>query len=199
MVGDMSRLGWGFLGVILLVVAAFASMTSFGTASRPSARVDTAVVGPAPAQDGGTLTVPVAGVARGTIVDSWNDPRGGGTRGHHGTDILAPGGTPVLAAAAGRVEKLFRSNLGGTTAYIRSPDRRWIYYYAHLAGYAPNLREGQTVRAGQQIAYVGDSGDAGPGNYHLHFGMQRMRPEQRWYQGEDVNPYPMLAARRSTR
>jgi len=143
----------------------------------------------------GPLTVPVAGVRRESIVDSWNDPRGGGTRGHHGTDILAPGGTPVLAAAAGRVEKLFQSNLGGTTIYIRSPDRRWIYYYAHLAGYAPNLSEGQSVRAGQPIAFVGDTGDAGAGNYHLHFGMQRMQPAQRWYQGEDVDPFPMLAAR----
>ncbi len=195
----MTRLGWCILALVLVVVAAFLSMTSFGTASRRSARVEVAVGEPQPARDGGSLTVPVAGVPRGTIVDSWNDPRGGGSRGHHGTDILAPAGTPVLAAAAGRVEKLFQSNLGGTTAYIRSPDRRWIYYYAHLAGYVPELREGMSVRAGQQIGYVGDTGDAGPGNYHLHFGMQRMRPDQRWYQGEDVNPYPMLAARASPR
>ncbi|WP_293877174.1 MULTISPECIES: M23 family metallopeptidase [unclassified Sphingomonas] len=195
----MTRLGWGILALVLVVVAAFLSMTSFGTASRRSLRVDAAVGEPQPAPDAGTLAVPVAGVARGTIVDSWNDPRGGGSRGHHGTDILAPAGTPVLAAAAGRVEKLFQSGLGGTTVYIRSPDRRWIYYYAHLAGYVPELREGMSVRAGQQIGYVGDTGDAGPGNYHLHFGMQRMRPDQRWYQGEDVNPYPMLAARAAPR
>ena len=191
----MTRFGWSVLAIVLLLAAAFASMTSFGTASRQPARVDVAVAEPELASDDGALTVPVAGVPRTTIADSWNDPRGGGSRGHHGTDILAPAGTPVLAAASGKVEKLFQSTLGGTTAYIRSPDRRWIYYYAHLSGYAPNLREAQSVRAGQPIAFVGDTGDAGAGNYHLHFGMQRMRPGQRWYQGEDVNPYPMLAAR----
>ncbi len=195
----MTRIGWVILIGVLLLVGAFVSMTSFGTASRRAPRVDVAVAEVPPAASGGMLTVPVAGVPRSTIVDSWNDPRGGGTRGHHGTDILAPGGTPVVAAASGRVEKLFQSGLGGTTAYIRSADRRWIYYYAHLAGYAANLREGQSVRAGQPIAYVGDTGDAGAGNYHLHFGMQRMRPGERWYQGEDVNPYPMLAARGATR
>ncbi|MCU6452530.1 M23 family metallopeptidase [Sphingomonas sp. A2-49] len=194
----MTRLGWGILGLLLLVVAAFAAMTSFGTTERRAARV-AAAIADRPDADTGVLTVPVAGVRRDAIADSWGDARGGGTRGHHGTDIMAPGGTPVIAAAAGRVEKLFRSALGGTTAYVRSPDRRWIYYYAHLSGYAPGLTEGQAVRAGQPIGYVGDTGDAGPGNYHLHFGLQRMRPEERWYQGEDVNPFPMLAARAPAR
>lgn len=195
----MTRLGWATLIGMMLVIAAFLSMTSFGTASRQPVGPRAESIAPLPADDAGILTIPVAGVTRAALVDSWNDPRGGGTRGHHGTDILAPGGTPVLAAASGTVEKLFRSNLGGTTVYIRSADRLWIYYYAHLAGYVPGLREGQKVSIGQQIAFVGDTGDAGPGNYHLHFGMQRMRPQQRWYEGEDVNPYPMLAARGSTR
>ncbi|MCP3733377.1 M23 family metallopeptidase [Sphingomonas sp. RP10(2022)] len=190
----MTRLGWIILAVVLLFAAAFVSMTSFGTADRRMTRVDTPP--PPPAETtAGPLVVPVAGVRRETIVDSWGDPRGGGTRGHHGTDIPAAQGTPVIAAASGTVEKLFRSVRGGTTAYVRSTDRRWIYYYAHLAAYAPGLREGQPVRAGQQIGNVGDTGDAGQGNYHLHFGMQRMRPGERWYQGEDVDPYPMLAAR----
>ena len=195
----MSRLGWSILGIIVLLVAAFVSMTSFGTADHRPAHTGSASPDAEPTSAGGVLTVPVAGIPRAHVVDSWNDPRGGGTRGHHGTDIMAPGGTPVLAAAAGRVEKLFQSNLGGTTAYVRSPDRRWIYYYAHLAGYAPGLVEGQAVRAGQRIGFVGDTGDAGAGNYHLHFGMQRMQPAERWYQGQDVNPYPMLAARAPSR
>ncbi|MEH3159135.1 MAG: M23 family metallopeptidase [Sphingomonas taxi] len=192
----MTRLGWGILIGILLVAGAFASMTRFGTTDRSAVQARP-IVAPAPiAQtDTGHLAVPVAGIARHTIVDSWNDARGGGTRGHHGTDIPAAQGTPVLAAAEGRVEKLFQSNLGGTTAYVRSPDGRWIYYYAHLAGYVPGLAEGQAVRTGQPIGYVGDTGDAGAGNYHLHFGLQRMAPGERWYQGEDVNPFPMLAAR----
>jgi len=198
----MSRLGWIILAVVALVIAAFASVTRFGTAEQRADRLTPAAAATDVQQEpaaSGPLIIPVAGARRAAIADSWNDARGGGTRGHHGTDIPAAGGTPVVAAAAGRVEKLFQSNLGGTTAYIRSADRRWIYYYAHLAGYVPGLREGQAVRAGQQIGFVGDTGDAGPGNFHLHFGMQRMRPDQRWYQGEDVNPYPMLAAARAAR
>ena len=199
----MTRLGWGILAGLVLFVAAFVAMTRFGTADPSARRVTAAASAPEPAAKApaqiGRLTVPVAGIARSTIMDSWNDPREGGSRGHHGTDIPAPAGTPVLAAAAGRVEKLFQSGRGGTTLYIRSPDRRWVYYYAHLAGYAPGIAVGQPVRAGQTIAYVGDTGDAGAGNYHLHFGMQRMGAGDRWYQGEDVNPFPMLAGRAATR
>ncbi|WP_447407233.1 M23 family metallopeptidase, partial [Clostridium perfringens] len=79
---------------------------------------------------------------------------------HHGIDIPAAAGTPVLAAAAGRVEKLFQSARGGTTMYVRSVDGTIVYYYAHLSGYAAGLHEGQAVRAGETIAFVGDSGDA---------------------------------------
>lgn len=193
----MTRLGWIIFVGLVLLVAAFVAMTRFGTADPSARRVTAAASAPEPAAEApapsGRLIVPVAGIARSTIMDSWNDPREGGSRGHHGTDIPAPAGTPVLAAAAGRVEKLFQSGRGGTTLYIRSPDRRWVYYYAHLAGYAPGIAVGQPVRAGQTIAYVGDTGDAGAGNYHLHFGMQRMVASDRWYQGEDVNPFPMLA------
>lgn len=199
----MTRLGWGILVGLVLLVAAFIALTRFGTADPSARRV--APVSPVAEPTGmapempGRLFVPVAGVDRTAIRDSWNDPREGGSRGHHGTDIPAAAGTPVLAAAPGRIEKLFQSGRGGTTLYVRSPDGRWIYYYAHLAGYAPGLGIGQGVRAGQTIAYVGDTGDAGAGNYHLHFGMQRMAPGERWYQGRDVNPFPMLAGRAPAR
>ena len=188
----MTRLGWAILSLILLAVAAFGSVLSFGPgrqapAPRPSPS-PAALAAPA-----GSLTVPVEGYARSAVADSWGDARGGGARAHHGTDIVAPAGARVVAAAPGTVEKLFESRLGGTTLYVRSPDGRWIYYYAHLAGYVPGVREGLKVRAGQPLAFVGDTGDAGPGNYHLHFGLQRMRPGERWWQGEDVNLYPLLA------
>ncbi|MDF0487409.1 M23 family metallopeptidase [Sphingomonas sp. H39-1-10] len=142
------------------------------------------------------LAVPVAGVARGQITDSWGDPRENGARQHHGTDIPAAGGTLVTAAAPGTVEKLFESKAGGTTVYVRSPARDWTYYYAHLAGYAPGLHEGQAVRTGDPLGYVGDTGDAGAGNYHLHFGLTRTTPDQHWYEGEDVDPFPHLTERR---
>lgn len=141
------------------------------------------------------LAVPVAGIARSSLVDSWGDPRENGKRAHYGTDIIAPDGMPVVAAAPGAVEKLHLSDAGGTTIYVRSPDRQWSYYYAHLSAYAPNLREGQRLKTGDLIGFVGDSGNAGPGNYHLHFGMSRMGPQDGWWQGVPIDPYPSLAGK----
>lgn len=184
----MTKLGWGIFLLVLVGIGAVVSFTSFGTAAPPTPVEKTA----APMVSGG-LVVPVAGARREQLTDDWGDPRGGGTRGHQGLDIMAPGGTPVLAAAAGTVEKLFLSKAGGITAYIRTPDGRTVHYYAHLAGYAPGLHEGQRVRAGERIAFVGDTGNAGAGNTHLHFGVQRLRPGERWWQGEAVDPYPLLA------
>ncbi|PZO75438.1 MAG: M23 family peptidase [Sphingomonas taxi] len=201
----MTRTFWIILGLIVVVIGGFASMLTLGGSGggierhvpwrkpAPPAEVVAASVMP------GALAVPVAGVPRKAIADSWNDARGGGLRGHHGTDIMAPGGTPVVAAAPGRIETLFQSGLGGITLYVRSPDRRWTYYYAHLAGYAAGIREGMAVKTGEVLGYVGDTGDAGAGNYHLHFGLTRMQPGERWYQGENVNPYPMLAGTGSPR
>ncbi|MCW3836803.1 M23 family metallopeptidase [Sphingomonas canadensis] len=146
------------------------------------------------AADHPPLLIPVAGVGRGALVDSWGASRHGGLRRHQGTDIMAPEGTAVLAAAAGTVEKLFFSNGGGgITLYVRSPDRRWSYYYAHLKGYAPGIAEGVQVKAGQVIAFVGDTGNAAKGSFHLHFGLSRMAPGEGWWQGEAVNAYPLLA------
>ncbi|MBJ6121293.1 M23 family metallopeptidase [Sphingomonas mollis] len=190
----MTKLGWTILTVILVAVSLFLSVLSFSSAPEGGFRDRVRQALPSFGRASpGVLVMPVAGVARDAVTDSWGDARGGGTRGHRGTDIMAPRGTPVVAAADGRVEKLFQSDLGGTTIYIRSADGHWIHYYAHLAGYAPGLHEGQVVKAGEQIAYVGDTGDAGPGNYHLHFGVQRMHGGEGWWQGEDVNPYPLLA------
>jgi peptidoglycan LD-endopeptidase LytH len=194
----MTKLGCAILAIIVLGALAFGSMLSFGSGEHRAssvARVQAKFEAAAPTAGG--LVVPVAGVQRSALVDSWGDPRGDGTRGHHGIDIMAPGGTPVVAAASGTVEKLFQSNLGGTTIYVRSPRRGWIYYYAHLSGYAPGLHEGQVVRAGDTIGYVGDTGDAGPGNYHLHFSMTRTGAADGWWQGEDVNPFPLLAGKAS--
>lgn len=140
------------------------------------------------------LLIPVAGVRAGQLVDTYSQARAGGARVHDAIDIPAPRGTPVLAAAAGTVEKLFFSRGGGgITIYIRSPDRRRVFYYAHLDGYAPGLGEGQEVRRGQRIGFVGSTGDASPEAPHLHFAINLMAPGVRWWQGEPVNPYPLLA------
>lgn len=140
----------------------------------------------------GRLVIPVQGVSATQLVDTWGQARAAGARRHEAIDIMAPRGTPVLAAAAGEVEKLFVSERGGITAYVRSPDRRTIYYYAHLDRYAPGLAEKQAVRAGEVIAYVGFTGDASPEGPHLHFAVAKARPDEKWYQGTPVNPYPLL-------
>lgn len=140
----------------------------------------------------GGVIVPVQGVRRDQLSDTWGDSREGGLRAHEGIDIMAPHGTPVVAAAPGTVERLFVSERGGNTIYVRSADRRTIHYYAHLDRYEPGLAEGQRVRAGQRIAFVGSSGAASPDGPHLHFAINLARPEEAWWQGTAINPYPLL-------
>ena len=82
------------------------------------------------------------------------------------------------------------------TLYQRAAGGRWMLYYAHLRGYAPGIAEGREVRAGETLAYVGDTGNAGVGNYHLHFAVAAMAPGERWWQGTPVDPYPLLAGAR---
>jgi murein DD-endopeptidase MepM/ murein hydrolase activator NlpD len=72
-----------------------------------------------------------------------------------------------------------------------------MYYYAHLQGYAPGLHEGQQVKQGQLIARVDHTGDAVASAPHLHFAINRMQPGQRWWQGEPINPYPLLAGKKA--
>jgi peptidoglycan LD-endopeptidase LytH len=141
------------------------------------------------------LVIPVVGKAQRDLVDTFTASRSNG-RVHNAIDIMAARGTPVVSAAAGTVEKLHQSALGGITAYVRSDDGQWVYYYAHLDSYAPGLAEGQHLRQGDPIGQVGFTGNASPAGPHLHFGVYRMAPGQRWYQGTAINPYPMLVGGR---
>jgi murein DD-endopeptidase MepM/ murein hydrolase activator NlpD len=147
---------------------------------------------PASAALAGPLLVPVAGVSAAQLSDTFDDTRGGERR-HDALDIAAPAGTPVIAASSGRVEKLFRSDAGGNTVYVRSPDRRTIYYYAHLQDYAPGLKEGQQVDRGERLGTVGSTGNADPAGPHLHFAILQTSPDAPWWEpGTAINPYPLL-------
>jgi murein DD-endopeptidase MepM/ murein hydrolase activator NlpD len=137
------------------------------------------------------LIVPVQGVARDELVDTYNASRSEG-RTHNAIDIMAPAGTPVVAVTGGTILKLFQSDRGGITLYQLDPDGRTVYYYAHLAGYAPNIAEGLVVRQGDLLGYVGDTGNAGPGNTHLHFEITIVESPSRFWSGTSVNPYPLL-------
>lgn len=137
------------------------------------------------------LLIPVAGVIADQLTDTYTDARSEG-RTHNAIDIIAPRGTPVLAAADGRIVRLFDSERGGITIYQLDPDDRTIYYYAHLDRYADGLAEGHFARRGEVIGYVGDTGNSGVGNYHLHFSVSIISDPKRFWDGENINPYPLL-------
>lgn len=139
----------------------------------------------------GSLLIPVQGIAAASLHDTFNDARSEGRR-HDAIDIMAPAGTPVLAVADGRIEKLFLSDRGGITLYQFNPARTRAYYYAHLQRYADGIAEGQALRRGQVLGYVGATGNADPSAPHLHFAVFALGPEARWWEGTALNPYPML-------
>ena len=143
------------------------------------------------------LALPVVGVKPTDLVDTYDAARGAGRR-HDAIDIMAPEGTPVIAAADGTIEKLFNIVRGGKTIYERSTDGKWEYYYAHLSAYAPGLAEGQQVKRGQVIARVGHSGDASASAPHLHFAINTMGAGDRWWNGTPINPYPLLAGKKGS-
>ena len=140
------------------------------------------------------LTIPVAGVAASALRDSFDEGRGR-SRQHQAIDILAARHTPVLAVEDGSIAKLFRSDYGGITVYQFDPSGRYCYYYAHLQGYAPGLHEGEGVRRGQVLGFVGTSGNAPADTPHLHFQIYELTPARHWWEGKPINPYPYLAAR----
>lgn len=182
--------GW-LLWVLILNLPGHDSGDSSETDRKKTAMVPL----PLPLPLGAKLVVPVAGALPAQLVDSFADARGDSTRTHGAIDIAAPRGTPVLAAAAGTVEKLFDSKLGGLTIYVRRLDGAWIDYYAHLDSYVSGLSEGQKVGQGQIIGAVGSSGDASAEGPHLHYEIKVMAPGESWWQGRGVDPYPLLGGK----
>jgi murein DD-endopeptidase MepM/ murein hydrolase activator NlpD len=142
------------------------------------------------------LAIPVAGVDKSKLVDTWGQSRVGHL--HTAIDIMAPRGTDVVAAAPGTVLKLFTSRAGGLTVYVADPSKTWIYYYAHLDSYAPGLHAGMPVAQGDILGFVGTTGNASPDAPHLHFEIEQLPVTGEWWRGEPVNPYPILMARGQT-
>ena len=150
---------------------------------RRAAAQATPAAAPAPAPAGG-------GSASGSscilerpysYVDSWGAARSGG-RGHQGTDVMAPHGARVLAIVNGVVSRESSSTNGGIQLYLQG-DNGIEYFYAHLSGYA--VSTGTRVRAGQLVAYNGQTGNARFTAPHVHF---EVHPGG----GAPVNPYPYL-------
>jgi murein DD-endopeptidase MepM/ murein hydrolase activator NlpD len=98
----------------------------------------------------------------------------------------------VIAVEAGRIARLFTSAAGGLTIYQFDPAEDYVYYYAHLEAYAAGLSEGDPVRAGQVVGYVGTTGNAPADVPHLHFAIMRLTADRRWWEGTPIDPYPLL-------
>lgn len=156
--------------------------------------IGTASALPANVARPGDLIVPVDGIRPNQLSDTYHQRRDG-NRPHEALDIMAPRGTPVLAAADGKIVKLFDSKPGGLTIYEFDPTETLVYYYAHLDRYAAGIAAGVQVKQGEVLGYVGTTGNANPNAPHLHFAVFKLGPEKRWWQGTAINPYPMLAAK----
>lgn len=117
------------------------------------------------------LAFPVEGRDIGAILSFFGDERDGGRRRHHGVDIFARRGTPVLAASAGEVYGVRDTEVGGKVVWVRDSVRDARVYYAHLESQA--VRNGERVLPGDTLGFVGNSGNARTTPPHLHFGLYR--------------------------
>jgi murein DD-endopeptidase MepM/ murein hydrolase activator NlpD len=130
----------------------------------------------------GDFTFPVAGPT--TFTDDWGGPRQIGP--HQGNDLFAPFGTPVVAVADGRIERVGTLPISGNRFWLRTPGGD-AFFYAHLASFAPAAQPGRRVTAGTVLGYLGNTGDAEPTPPHLHF-------EAHPAGGGAVNPFVALTA-----
>ena len=133
------------------------------------------------------MIIPVEGVVVSQLRDSYTEARSGHT--HEALDIMAPRGTPVIAATDGRVLKLFTSVAGGTMVYAADASDRFILMYGHLDRYADGIADKMPIKRGQLLGYVGSTGNVPPGATHLHFAIARGHPGIAWWKGTPVNPY----------
>ena len=210
----------GFLGG-MMVMAALVTMFPSGAAAvaeplvqaaprkvevKPTKKEEPAPVAPPPAAVTTTpaetttaidalrnrqLTLPVQGIKREELRDTFNETRGSSRR-HEALDVLAPRNTPVLAVEDGKIARLFLSDAGGITIYQFDPTETYCYYYAHLERYAEGLKEGAPIKRGQVIGYVGTTGNAPRNTPHLHFAIFQLTDEKRWWQGTPIDPYSVL-------
>ncbi len=125
--------------------------------------------------------------------DTFGAPRSDVSGGwHHGDDIFAPLGAPLLAVADGVVFSVGHEKIGGNRLWLQDKAGNQ-FYYAHLSAYTPLARNGTHVHAGDVLGFVGNTGDAAGGPYHLHF---EVHPASLLFLGYDgaVDPTPYLDA-----
>jgi len=182
------------LGLLAACGPALKPLPPLGPVPAPSAEPPAAESAPAPATAALRLMVPVQGIDPARIPDSFDAPRDG-HRLHRAADILAPRGTPVLAADSGVVLRLGSNNLGGITVYALDHTARYVFYYAHLDRYRADLAEGMKLAQGDVIGYVGTTGNAPPNTPHLHFQVMLRREDGRYWDGTPLDPLPFFTRR----
>ncbi|MFP3948054.1 MAG: peptidoglycan DD-metalloendopeptidase family protein, partial [Longimicrobiales bacterium] len=129
------------------------------------------------------LRFPVVGRGNGAIWSRFGASRDGGARAHHGIDIFAPRGTPVVAVSDARVRRVRDTPVGGKVVWLRDEERNMSVYYAHLDSQA--VEDGQRVLPGDTVGFVGNTGNARTTPPHLHFGLyQRGRGP--------IDPFPFV-------
>jgi murein DD-endopeptidase MepM/ murein hydrolase activator NlpD len=153
------------VSVVVAVAAALAlALTASGSSSRPTVSIPPLVTPPLGSGDrvlpvlGAEPPADTFGALRGDVAGDW----------HHGDDLFAPVGTPVLAAADGVVFSVGWNPLGGWRLWLRDGEGN-EFYYAHLSGYSSFGVDGAVVHAGDVLGFVGRSGDAEGTPPHLHF------------------------------
>jgi murein DD-endopeptidase MepM/ murein hydrolase activator NlpD len=138
---------------------------------------------------GGRLLFPVPAVSPSAMSDSFADRRG--FRTHQAVDILAPRGSAVVAVDDGTLARLSSSAAGGISIYQFDTAERYCFFYAHLERYAPGLTEGQAVKRGLLLGYVGTTGNAAADAPHLHFAISELTAPKQWWGGTPIDPYPL--------
>jgi murein DD-endopeptidase MepM/ murein hydrolase activator NlpD len=175
--------------VVATLAASALAMALLGSEVASAQSGGTAVPGGTTTTDPTTTTAasgaqifPVAGPH--TFGDGFGAARSGHT--HQGQDIMATCGTPLVAVSRAKVKRVSYQGLAGNYVVIRNKKLHQDYMYAHLAARA-SLMKGQIVLPGQQIAIVGQTGNAAA--CHLHFELWLGK----WYRGgHPVNPLPYL-------
>lgn len=124
---------------------------------------------------------PVQNTHANSVQSFFGVPRDAGKRKHKGVDIFAARGTPVLSVSEGRVYKTANTPVGGNNVWVRQGN--YSFYYAHL--HEINVEQGQTIKIGQQLGTVGNTGNAKTTKPHLHFGI---------YKGWNgaIDPFPLI-------
>jgi peptidoglycan LD-endopeptidase LytH len=141
------------------------------------------------------LMVPVEGIDPQQLHDNFYEARDG-ARMHLSQDILAPRGTPVLAAADGKILRMAQNTLGGITIYAVDAQGDYVFYYAHLDHYSDAVTVGLEVKQGEVLGYVGTSGNAPPDTPHLHFQTMRMaKGRHDWWNGTPIDVRPFMIIR----